>query len=253
MLTTSVLSILWLLCGLVAVLAMLQQLGGRETPPKKTEEEEPGQTQPASPFDALSDLWNDPKVLRRVHRISGGIFSLGYVLFLLNMVPKYQNNSPLLPSPFTIHAYLGAALFPLLLVKHLVIRVFKKHYTALPYLGVLILTVAVGTVSLTGGHYVLLWLRGPSTKVVSEGEKRKVSVAMGRDLLHSKCARCHPLRPTYLYRNTEDGWRLTVQRMADKRPGLCSRKQVNYIVGFLKAELGPVDRTGVVPLRTWVD
>ena len=240
MLTTSILSILWLFCGLVAVLAMLQQLGGRKAPPKKTEDE-PDQTPPASPLDILSDVWNNPKVLRWVHRIAGGIFSVGYLLFLLNMVPKYQNNSPLLPSPFTIHAYLGAILFPLLLVKHLVIRVFKKYYTALPYLGVLILTVAVGIVSLTGGHYFLLWLRGPSTKVVSGGKKHKVSVAMGRDLLHSKCARCHPLRPTYLYRNTEDGWRLTVQRMADKRPGLCSRKQINYIVGFLKAELGPVD------------
>jgi len=240
MLTTSILSILWLLCGLVAVVAMLQQLGGRKTPPKKTEGE-PDQTQPASPIDIFSDLWNDPKVLRWVHRISGGIFSLGYLLFLLNMVPKYQNNSPLLPTSYATHAYLGVVLFPLLFVKHLVIRVFKKYYTALPYLGVLILTMAVGIVSLTGGHYFLLWLRGPSTKVMSEGEKHKVSVALGRDLLHSKCARCHPLRPSYLYRNTEDGWRLTVQRMADKRPGLCSRKQVNYMVGFLKTELGPVD------------
>ena len=210
---SSVLAVLWALCGLIAVLAMLVLLGGKGA-------------------DAMRP------VLRWTHRILGGIFSLGYVGFLVLMIPKYRANAPLLPSPLTVHAYLGVALFPLLLVKHLVVRMFKKYYPALPYLGVIIFVIAFTLVGMTGGHNALLWAKGPKATVKAGDGQREVSVALGRDLLHSKCARCHRLRPTYIYRKSEDEWRQTVDRMRGKDRGLITSDQADHIVGFLAAELG---------------
>jgi len=213
MLANSMLAVLWLLCGFIAVLAMLRLLGGKGT-------------------------LLGPRPLRWIHRVFGGIFSLGYVAFLVVMIRKYQGNAPLLPTPLAIHAYLGAVLFPLLLVKHLIVRVFKKYMTALPYLGVIMFTLAFTFVSLTGIHSLLLSAKGPKVTVKSGNTQRTVSVGLGRYLLHNKCVRCHSLQPTYLYRKSEDEWRQTTVRMREKDRGLMTADQVDYIVGYLKTELG---------------
>lgn len=240
MMLSSIFAVLWLLCGLVAVVSMLQMLGGAKRPAGEPVDGEPDAGR-KSAAAALRAAWGSPRGLRWTHRVSGGLFSAGYVIFLLVMVPRYQANGPLLPCPFVVHAYLGAALLPLLLVKHMVVRLFKKYYPALPYLGVTMLVVAAGIVSLTGAHYLLLWAKGPSVQVNPVDGERTVSAALGQELLHSKCARCHSLQPVYIYRKTEGEWRLTLKRMADKQRGLVSGSQADHIVGFLKAELGAVD------------
>ena len=213
MILSSVLAILWALCGLIATLSMLTMLGGKVA----------STARPA---------------LRWVHRIFGGVFTIGYVVFGIVMIPKYQSNAPLLPSPFVLHAYLGAALLPLLIVKHLVVRIFKKYYVALPYLGIAILVAAFALVALTGGHYALLAAKGPGVSVQSGSGQRQVSVALGRDLLASKCSRCHSLQPTYIYRKVEAEWRNTVKRMMQHDPPLTTSDQADHIVGYLVAELG---------------
>jgi len=212
----SILSLIWLAAGFVATVTMLRMLGGKPAGDKA-------------------------KSIKRVHRAFGFVFSIGYVAFLIYMVPRYQGNSPLMPSPFALHAYIGLALLPLLLVKHMIVRGFKKYYVALPYLGVTMFTLATLVVGFTGVHYSLLWLKGPRTTVEVKGGKRQVSIALGRDLLHTKCVACHPLQSTYLYQRTEEEWRSTVKRMQDKQPGLTTDTHADMIVGFLKTTLGPVD------------
>ena len=88
--------------------------------------------------------------LRTIHRTFGWIFSAGYVVFLVIMIPKLTSNGPLLPTPLVTHATLGLVLFSLLLVKHLVVRIFKKYYPTLPYLGVILFTIAFVVVAFTG-------------------------------------------------------------------------------------------------------
>jgi len=105
----AIFSLLWLACGAVAVFSMLSLLGGKPL--------------------------GKPATLKWTHRIAGGLFSLGYLVFLLFMIPLYQSNAPSMPATIALHAYLGLALFPLLLVKHLIVRFFRRYYVALPYLG----------------------------------------------------------------------------------------------------------------------
>jgi hypothetical protein len=214
--TSSIFSVLWLLCGLLAVLTMMSLLG------------RVGKSEGA-------------RNMRTIHRTFGWIFSAGYVVFLVMMIPELTSNGPLLPAPLVTHATLGFVLFSLLLIKHLIVRIFKKYYPVLPHLGVIIFTVAFVVVAFTGLQRLLLWAEGPMVTIQSGDEQRKVSAAVGRNLLHDKCSRCHPLKPVYLYRKAEDEWRLTVSRMRAKDPGLTKERQVEHIVGYLAHHLGPVN------------
>lgn len=179
--------------------------------------------------------------LRTTHRRFGWIFSTGYVVFLVMMIPKLTSNGPLLPTPLVTHATLGLVLFSLLLIKHLVVRIFKKYYPTLPYLGVIIFTIAFVVVAFTGVQRLLLWADGPMGTIQSGEEQRKVSAAVGRNLLQNKCSRCYSLRPVYLYRMAEDEWRLTVIRMRAKDPKLTTKYQAEHIVGYLANDLGLVN------------
>ena len=213
---SSVLSVLWLLCGLVAVLTMMSLLGRL------------GKSE-------------GTRHLRMTHRTFGWLFSAGYIAFLVIMIPKLTSNGPLLPTPLVTHATLGLLLFPLLLIKHLVVRVFNKYFPTLPYLGVILFTIAFVVVGLTGLQRMVLWAEGPMVTIQSGDAQRTVSVAVGRDLLQSKCARCHSLKPVYLYRKSEQEWRLTVNRMVAKDTGSTTECQADSIVGYLASELGPVN------------
>ena len=88
---------------------------------------------------------------------------------------------------------------------------------------------------------MVLWAEGPMVTIQSGDAQRTVSAAVGRDLLRSKCARCHSLKPVYLYRKSEQEWRLTVNRMVEKDTGSTTECQADSIVGYLASELGSVN------------
>ena len=66
-------------------------------------------------------------------------------------------------------------------------------------------------------------------------------IAMNPAQPHTISATCHSLKPVYLYRKSEEEWRLTVARMRAKDLGLTSECQADSIVGYLASELGPVN------------
>jgi hypothetical protein len=65
--------------------------------------------------------------------------------------------------------------------------------------------------------------------------------AMMVDYYRKECARCHSLKPVYLYRKSEQEWRLTVNRMVAKDIGSETECQAHSIVGYLASALGPVN------------
>lgn len=212
MLVSATLSVLWFLCGLIAVLTMLFLLGGKP--------------------DASSRA-----TFQWAHRIFGGIFSVGYIFFAIYMIPKYQGNAPHLSSSVVAHAYLAILLFPLLLIKHYIVRVAKKYFPALPYLGMTILFLAFLVVTVTGVHHIVLWTGVPKMTVQSAVGPRIVSTAIGRDLLEIKCARCHSLSPLYKAKRGEADWRGTIERMHQYDRALSlTDDHKDHIVGYLMIE-----------------
>jgi hypothetical protein len=209
MLASSVGSIIWLSCGLIAVFSMLRFLGGKptETSRKKL-------------------LWS--------HRIFGGIFSVLYLIFALAMIHKYQSEAHLITPNLAVHAFLAMALFPLLLVKHYMVRLAKRYYPALPYIGMTVLVLAFLVATITGINHVLLLVKGPKITVQSLDGPRRVSAAVGRDLLSMKCARCHELILIYRSTKNEQEWRNTIYRMVMHDPGFdLEEDQTDHIIGYL--------------------
>lgn len=212
MLASSFIAIIWFLCGAIAVLSMLFMLGGKHE------------------ASSLSPL-------KWTHRISGAVFTILYLLYAIIMIPKYQGNAPFLSTTITVHAYLGAALFPLLFIKHFIVRGAKRYYPALPYLGMTIITMAFLVVSFTGINHVILWYKGPVVTVQSSKGPRNVSKAIGRNLLTGKCARCHNLSILYKGVKDEDLWRSTIERMKNYDKALIiTDDQVDHIVGYLLSD-----------------
>lgn len=212
MLVSATFAVLWLACGFIAVLTMLSLLGGKPDATSRTN-------------------------LKWTHRIFGGLFSLGYIVFGIIMVPKYTGNAPLLSSPIAVHAYLAIILFPLLLIKHYIVRVAKRYYPALPYIGVTILMIAFVVVAVTGINHFILWTDVPKMTVQSEGGSRIVSTAVGRDLMPIKCARCHGLQLLYKERKSETAWRQTIVRMQNYDNALfITDDHIDHIVGYLLLE-----------------
>jgi hypothetical protein len=210
MLASSAFSILWFLCGLTAVLTMLSMLGtGKVEGPTRS-------------------------TLKWTHRIFGGIFSIGYLIFAALMIPKYHANAPLLSSPIATHAYVAILIFPLLLFKHYIVRVAKKYFQALPYIGMTILILAFLVVAMTGLNHIILWTKVPKMTVQSASGPRIVSTAIGRNLLPIKCARCHDLIRLYEKKRNEEAWRKTIQRMHDHDKALViTQDQVDHLAGYL--------------------
>jgi len=212
MLVSATFAVLWLACGFIAVLTMFSLLGGK-----------PDASSRAS--------------LKWTHRIFGGLFSLGYIVFGIIMVPRYTGNAPMLSSPIAVHAYMAIILFPLLLIKHYIVRVAKRYYPALPYMGLTILIVAFVVVAVTGINHFVLWTDVPKMTVQSNGGPRIVSTAVGRDLLPIKCARCHELRLLYMEKRSEVAWRQTITRMQNYDKALyITDDHIDHIVGYLLLE-----------------
>lgn len=212
MLASSVFSVLWFICGAIAVFTMLFMLGGR-----------PGES--------------SRSLIRWLHRIFGAMFSLGYLLIAIFMIQKYQGNAPFLTHSVAFHACMGAALLPLLFIKHYIVRIAKKYLPALPYLGMTIIIVAFLVVFFSGVNNIILWIKGPKVTVQSAGSSRVVSAAIGRDILAIKCARCHGTAGLYKNIKDESQWRSTIDRMERYDKGLyLSSDHTDYIVGYLLME-----------------
>ena len=179
--------------------------------------------------------------LKWAHRVFGGIFSIGYLVFTLLMIPKYQGNTPFLSSSIATHAYLAVILFPILFIKHYIVRIAKKYYPALPYIGITILVISFLMVAITGLNHIILWTKVPKMTVQSKKDPRIVSTAIGRDLLGIKCARCHNLNLLYKGSKKENEWRMTVKRMNSLDKALIiTDDQVDHMVGYLLLERGGI-------------
>ena len=153
------------------------------------------------------------KRLIKAHRITGYIFIALFFIILTTMFSKagtYQEEF----SPRTmLHVALGILLIPLLTIKILIVRRFKRLGSQVPSLGLAIFLLLFLLNCIAGGYYFLHW-SDMRQVVLSEHDLEMLDVEIGRRLVGEKCVRCHTLERVFRSFKNEEGWTETVNRMA---------------------------------------
>lgn len=175
------------------------------------------------------------------HRIFGYAFLALYLFFLWQMVPRLWTYQIEFPSRTVMHFTLGMAVGPILLLKILIVRFFRRmDATLAPMLGSSLFVSAVVLIGLStpfalqesvqawtmpeGGFLAeenllrirSLLLQAGLDEVTSQRLASSESLAAGRAVLRRECIECHDLRTVLAKPRTPDNWRSTVRRMADR-------------------------------------
>ena len=179
-----------------------------------------------------------PKFFRWAHRISGYIFIILYLFICAIMFQRLTSNFTALSAKDAIHAYLGIAIFPMIIVKICIVRLFKKYYLRLPIYGMIMMIAVFMTVTLSAGYFMLSTARSQYIILSEKGRLVKVNVNIGRKVVQQKCSTCHSLERVFSYVKTEADWRDYVSRMRAKDPAILNDQETLEAVGYLVKNLG---------------
>src|SRR3972149_2915829 len=180
---------------------------------------------------------NHSKFFRSAHRICGYIFFILYLFIAVIMFKKLEEFN-MLPPKAVIHAYIGITIFPLIIIKICIVRLFKKFYNRLPVYGMILLIAVYLQVPLYAGLYLISAIRSQYVVISEKGKFVMVNVNVGRQVVQRKCAACHSLERVYAYVKTEGGWRDYVSRMRAKDPAIMSDQEALEALGYLVKNLG---------------
>lgn len=181
------------------------------------------------------------RYLRWAHRIGGYIF---FALYLFICVIMFQKSGEfgVLPPMAAIHAYIGIAIFPLVIIKICIVRLYKKFYKNLPIYGIMIVFAAYLQVPLHAGFSVISAFKSQYAAILEKGRLVWADVNIGRRIVQQKCSTCHSLERVYAYVKTEADWRDYVSRMRAKDPAIMNDQEAVDALGYLVKNLG-IDAT----------
>ena len=118
-----------------------------------------------------------PRFFRWAHRIAGYIFIALYLFICVVMFQKLTINSTALYAKDAIHAYLGIVIFPMIIVKICIVRLFKKYCLRLPIYGMIIMIAVFMTVTLSAGYFMLSTARSQHIVLSDKGKLVRINVS----------------------------------------------------------------------------
>lgn len=137
---------------------------------------------------------SSPKSLRRLHKISGFIFTL---LLLVNSylgLKYWAEAGDQLSTRAVFHGVLALGLLIILILKIVIVQFYKQFLKFAPVMGITVFALTFIVFSVSAGHFLLRTiyaqpvtseLATPSTSSLEGSKERGVS------LFTSKCASCH--------------------------------------------------------------
>lgn len=178
---------------------------------------------------------------RWMHRISGYLFFFLYLFICIIMFKKLEGYN-ILPPKAVIHAYIGIALFPLIIIKICIARFYKKFYRSLPVYGMILLIAVFLQIPLYAGLHFISAIKSQYISLSERGRLVRVNVNMGRKIVQQKCATCHSLERVYAHVKSEADWREYVSLMRAKDPAVMNDREAVEALGYLVKNLG-IDET----------
>lgn len=162
----SILAVIFLAFGLIAVICMLTLMGRAER--------------------KISAAF-----LRRLHKITGGVFALLFLVisyFCLHYVKMADDG---MSTRTVFHGVLALALFSVLALKLSIAQFYKQFLKYVPGMGMTVFSLALVVFFTSGGYYFLV--SGQSQEQESPPAKvgTVVDVQTGKMLFDDKCSFCH--------------------------------------------------------------
>ena len=151
--------------------------------------------------------------LMKNHRMLGYLFVIMFVLMTVLMINKTGGYQEELSPRAILHITLGILMIPLLLIKVLIVRRFKRLSSHLLGFGIALFLTAFVLNGVSAGYY---FLHRSDIRYVSitAGDSSILDADLGRQLVTRKCVKCHSLERTFRSFKSEEGWTKTVNRMA---------------------------------------
>ena len=205
-LTGTILGLFFVFFGLGAVLAMLENWGNKLTKFNKQR-------------------------LTLLHRLFGYLFVLTYLIMLYFMFRKIVSLQEPLEPLIALHVALALIIFPLLLVKILIVRRFTGLIERVPYFGIAIFALGLTVNILTGGFYLIRASTGNFISLTNF-DRSRLNADVGRGLIEKKCVKCHTLERVFAARKTEEGWTNAVNAMVLRDPSI-REEQAAQIIYYL--------------------
>jgi hypothetical protein len=170
------------------------------------------------------------KMLRWLHRIFGYLFLMIYLINLILMA-KRLIGMPVEPSPrLILHITLALLLIPVFLVKISISRFFKKLYSFLIPLGLIIFFASFVMIAITAGYYL-----------ITSAELPDLSKTDAKKILEQKCTICHNLDRVRKADKTEAQWTATIERMIKytRNPDHLSQPEITSLIEHLTQQNRP--------------
>lgn len=177
------------------------------------------------------------KYFKWAHRIGGYIFFALYVFISVIMFQKLEEFN-VLPPKAVVHSYIGIAIFPLIVIKICIARLYKKFYKSLPIYGMVLMIAVYLQIPLYAGLYMISAIKSQYVILQEKGRFVKVNVNIGRKVVQQRCATCHSLERVYAHVKTEPDWRDYLSRMRAKDPAVMTNQEALEALGYLVKNLG---------------
>jgi hypothetical protein len=197
----------------------------------------------------MLNLQGNPKerpsgaLIKKTHRFMGYLFILLYLVMLVAMIIKVSGAAIEFSARIAIHLSLALLLFPLILIKVLIVRYYKRLYGHLVNLGLLIFFLSFVMVLISAGYFLLQGTpsagknSGPAdtAAAISKQEKLDLLFTRGKKILDEKCSSCHNHDRINSAKKNQQDWQNTLERMVNysRNPDYLSKAEFSTLIDYL--------------------
>jgi mono/diheme cytochrome c family protein len=131
----------------------------------------------------------NPKKLRLIHRVSGYLFILLFLLISYFCITIMRGMGQDLPARAALHGLFAVATFFLLCLKISLVRFYKKYYPMAVPMGLGVFILLLTTTATSAGYYFTM--RGVSSFQIAPNFQEELAQEGARLFNENACADCH--------------------------------------------------------------
>src|SRR3990172_9275680 len=203
---STIISLIFLLTGAVAVYTMMARMGKKDVA--------------------------RPDTYTKIHRRAGWTFTTLFAGIFIYMIIRVGNHTDEFTARIALHLTLAIALLFLLAIKISVPRVFPNLGRNLFSLGAGVYLLAFPMVLITAGYHVEKMITHKPYVYHGDFDKNFADEQLGKEFLITKCSTCHVLE-TILKPRSEKAWGNIVNRMVTLAQPRISPGEASQILAYL--------------------